>query len=114
MPAPDRGDLVFVDFNPQAGHEQAGQRPGIVLSPKAFNEATGFATVCPITTQKKGYPFEVELPEGLNISGVILTDQQKNLDWRARNFRIRDHAPDHVTDDCVAKIHTFVNYSEYY
>ena len=114
MPAPDRGDLVFLQFNPQAGHEQAGHRPAIVLSPQAFNQATGFAAVCPITNQVKGYPYEVDLPPGLAITGVVLTDQVKCLDWTARCFQVRDHAPDEVTDDCIAKIQTFLNFSDYY
>lgn len=108
MAAPDRGDLVYVHFNPQAGHEQAGNRPGIVLSPKAFNEATGFASVCPITNTIRGWGYEVKLPEGLAFQGVILTDQVKNLDWQARNFRIRGQAPEEIVSDCLAKIHTFL------
>jgi len=108
MAAPDRGDLVYAHFNPQAGHEQAGHRPGIVLSPKAFNDATGFAVICPITNQVKGYPFEVALPPGLAISGVILTDQVKSLDWRARNFQVRDQVPQEVVDECLTLIHTFL------
>jgi mRNA interferase MazF len=71
-PTPERGDLVYLNFNPQSGHEQSGRRPGIVLSPHAFNLVTGFAVVCPITSQEKGYPFEVKLPDGLHIKGGIL------------------------------------------
>ncbi|PLR75670.1 mRNA-degrading endonuclease [Bacillus sp. V3-13] len=108
MPAPERGDLVYANFNPQSGHEQAGRRPGIVLSPKIFNDATGFAVICPITNQVKGYPFEVALPNGLAITGVILTDQVKSLDWRARNFQITGQAPEEIIHDCLAKIHTFL------
>ena len=108
MSAPDRGNLVYVNFNPQAGHEQAGNRPGIVLSPKAFNEATGFAAVCPITNTIRGWGYEVRLPEGLAFQGVILTDQIKNLDWQARNLRVRGQAPEEIVNDCLAKIHTFL------
>jgi mRNA interferase MazF len=108
MLVPERGDLVYANFNLQVGHEQAGQRPGIVLSPKAFNEATGCAVVCPITGQEKGYPFEVALPSGLAISGVILTDQVKSLDWQARNFQVKGQVPAHIVIDCLAKIHTFI------
>ncbi|PFA67201.1 type II toxin-antitoxin system PemK/MazF family toxin [Bacillus cereus] len=108
MEAPERGDLVYLNFNPQAGREQAGHRPGIVISPKEFNEATGFATFCPITSTIRGWGYEVLLPEGLNISGVILTDQQKNLDWRARNVVKRDNAPEEIVEECIAKIHTFL------
>ncbi len=81
---PDAGDLIWLDFNPQAGHEQAGRRPGFVLSPRAYNEKTSLAVVCPVTSQVKGYPFEVPLPKGLPVAGVILADHLKSLDWRAR------------------------------
>lgn len=109
MTAPDRGDLVYVDFHPQAGHEQTGRRPAIVLSPKAFNAVTKFAVVCPITRQEKGYPFEVKLPSGLPIEGVILTDQVKSLDWRAHRFKIEGRAPDEVVQSCLDLIHTFLS-----
>jgi mRNA interferase MazF len=108
MPAPKRGDLVYIHFDPQSGHEQAETRPGIVLSPEEFNAATGFAVVCPITRQKKGYPFEVELPDGLSVNGVILTDQVKSLDWRARRFQILGSAPNEVIADCLELIHMFL------
>ncbi|MFS1511056.1 type II toxin-antitoxin system PemK/MazF family toxin [Chengkuizengella sp. SCS-71B] len=108
MSCPERGDLVYANFNPQAGHEQAGTRPGIVLSPKIFNQATGFAIICPITSHKKGYPFEVELPTGLAIEGVILTDQVKSLDWKARKFKIKEEAPKHIVTDCLNLIHKFL------
>lgn len=108
MTIPERGDLVYAQFTPHAGHEQAGRRPGIVLSPQSFNEVTGFAVICPITSQVKGYPFEVALPSGLAISGVILTDQVKSLDWRARNFQIKDKVSQEIIDDCLSLIHTFL------
>jgi mRNA interferase MazF len=82
---PDRGDVVWITFNPQAGHEQAGRRPAVVLSPKAYNGKVGLALLCPITSQVKGYPFEVLIPDGLPVNGVILSDQVKSLDWKARN-----------------------------
>lgn len=88
MSIPKRGDLVWLDFDPQTGHEQAGRRPAIVLSEQDFNEVTGFAVVCPITSQSKGYPFEVILPEDLPFSGVVLTDQFKSLDVRQRRISI--------------------------
>lgn len=81
---PRRGDAVWITLDPQAGHEQAGRRPALVLSPAAYNSRIGLALLCPITGQVKGYPFEVALPEGLRVSGVVLTDQVKSLDWRAR------------------------------
>ncbi|MEK5478998.1 type II toxin-antitoxin system PemK/MazF family toxin [Paenibacillus sp. FSL R5-0407] len=91
MTHPRRGDLVWLDFDPQAGHEHAGRRPAIVLSEADFNELTGFAVVCPITSQIKDYPFEVVLPEGLPFSGVALTDQFKSLDVRKRRIHIAGH-----------------------
>lgn len=82
---PERGDVVWITFNPQAGHEQAGRRPAVVLSPKSYNGKVGLALLCPVTSQIKGYPFEVAIPDGLSVSGVILSDQVKSLDWKARN-----------------------------
>jgi mRNA interferase MazF len=82
--APDAGDLVWVDFTPQAGREQAGRRPAVVLSPRSYNEKAGLAVLCPITSQSKGYPFEVALPAGSRVRGVILSDRIKSLDWRER------------------------------
>ncbi len=81
---PDRGDLVWLNFLPQAGHEQAGRRPAVVISPKAYNRPTQLALVCPVTSRSKGYPFEVLIPKTAAIQGVILADQLKSLDWRAR------------------------------
>lgn len=81
---PARGDVVWITFNPQAGHEQAGRRPALVLSPSYYNGRAGLAIVCPITNQIKGYPFEVVIPRGLKVTGVILSDQARSLDWRAR------------------------------
>lgn len=81
---PQRGDLVWLSFDPQAGHEQAGRRPAVVLSPGSYNAKTHLAVCCPITSQAKGYPFEVPLPDGFAIRGVVLSDQLKSLDWHAR------------------------------
>lgn len=83
---PDRGDVVWLEFDPQAGHEQARRRLALVLSPRAYNQRVGLALVCPVTSQIKGYPFEVSLPPtgGSPVAGVILADQIKSLDWRAR------------------------------
>jgi mRNA interferase MazF len=81
---PDAGDLIWLDFDPQTGHEQSGRRPALVLSPALYNDKAGLAVVCPITNQAKGYPFEVGLPAGLKLGGVVLTDQIKSLDWRKR------------------------------
>jgi mRNA interferase MazF len=82
---PERGDVVWMDFDPQAGHEQGGRRPAIVLSPRDYNQPAGLALFCPITNRAKGYPFEVALPAGAPVTGVVLVDQVRNLDWRARH-----------------------------
>ena len=82
--APDRGHIVWLSLDPQAGHEQAGRRPALVLSPASYNDRVGLALVCPITNRMKGYPFEVPLPDDLPVTGVVLADQVKSLDWRAR------------------------------
>jgi mRNA interferase MazF len=85
--APERGDAVWLDFDPQAGHEQAGRRPALVISPLAYNKKVGLALLCPITSQIKGYPFEVVIPKGHKATGAILSDQVKSLDWQIRNIR---------------------------
>lgn len=105
---PDRGDLVWLEFNPQAGHEQAGHRPALVLSPKAYNQATGLALMCPITSKEKGYPFETALPDGLKVSGVVLADQIKSLDWHARQASRADAAPSVIVNDVLAKLETLL------
>jgi mRNA interferase MazF len=105
---PERGDVVWITFNPQAGHEQAGRRPAVVLSPKAYNGKVGLALLCPITSQKKGYPFEVALPEGLPIGGVILSDQVKNLDWKARNAEKACSLPDEVITIVLQRVKALI------
>lgn len=106
MPAyvPQRGDVVWITLNPQAGHEQAGRRPAIVLSPGAYNGKTGLAILCPITSQVKGYPFEVHIPRELPVSGVILADQVKSLDWRVRQAEWMCSLPPDVTTEALAKL----------
>jgi mRNA interferase MazF len=91
--APDRGDLVWLDFTPQAGHEQAGHRPAVVLSPRAYNSRSGLAVVVPVTTRPKGRPFEVALPSGLPIRGVVLADQVRSADWSARGVEHAGRLP---------------------
>ena len=100
---PDRGDAVWLDFDPQAGHEQAGRRPAIVLSPAGYNRKVGLAIFCPVSTRVKGYPFEVPLPAGLRIQGVILADQLKSLDWRVRKARCAGQVPREVLEEVVAR-----------
>jgi mRNA interferase MazF len=89
---PERGDLIWLDFTPQAGTEQAGRRPAIVLSPRDFNIATGLAAVCPITNTKTGSSFEVELPRGAKLTGVVLTAQFRTVDWIVRNAKFHSKA----------------------
>ena len=101
---PQRGDIVWINMQPQAGHEQSGRRPAIVLSPAAYNNKVGLAILCPITNQIKGYPFEVILPKGLKINGTILSDQVKSLDWKIRRAEFCDKAPDYVIAEVLKKI----------
>ena len=101
-----RGDVVWLEFNPQAGHEQAGRRPALVISPAAYNRRSGLALFCPITTKVKGHPYEVVLPEGLPVKGAILSDQVKSLDWRARNALRFCSIPNEVLEDVLAKLNT--------
>lgn len=101
--APERGDIVWLTFDPQAGHEQAGRRPALVLSPKAYNAKTSLALICPITSQTKGYPFEVALPNG-PVNGVILADQVRNLDWTARRAEKISSVSDEVLSEVLAKL----------
>jgi len=101
---PQRGDVVWLTFNPQAGHEQAGRRPAVVLSPTAYNQKVGLAIFCPITNQIKGYPFEVLVPAGLAITGAILADQVKSLDWRARQAELIDTLPDLTMIEVLQKL----------
>ena len=103
---PDRGDAVWIAFYPQAGHEQAGRRPAIVLSPRAYNGKVGLAVLCPILRRAKGYPFEVGIPEGLGVQGVVLSDQVKSLDWRARNAELICLLPSSVIEEVRAKLLT--------
>ncbi len=105
---PERGDLVKMSFSPQAGHEQAGWRPALVVSPDAYNDASSLALFCPISSRAKGYPFEVPLPGGGAIAGVVLADQIRSLDWRARNATFVGKAPAAVTDDVLARLEPLV------
>ncbi|MEW5945620.1 MAG: type II toxin-antitoxin system PemK/MazF family toxin [bacterium] len=101
---PDRGDVVRISMNPQAGHEQAGRRPALVLSPAAYNGKTRLAILCPITHQVKGYPFEVPIPSGLKISGVVLADQAKSLDWKARKAELLCRLPEDVVETTLKRL----------
>jgi len=107
--APERGDLIWLQFNPQAGHEQAGHRPAVVISPSSYNRRVGLALCCPVTSQVKGYPFEVLLPSGLGVEGAILSDQIKSLDWRVRKARRIGNLPADVLQETVGKILALVD-----
>ncbi|MFZ2960579.1 MAG: endoribonuclease MazF [Candidatus Ozemobacteraceae bacterium] len=101
---PDRGDIVWINMNPQVGREQSGRRPAIVLSPLKYNSKAGLSLICPITSQTKGYPFEVIIPEGFKIKGTILADQFKSIDWDARQVELIFKAPERVIEEVQAKI----------
>ena len=105
---PDRGDAVWLTFDPHAGHEQAGRRPAVVVSPKPYNARSGLALFCPVTSQVKGYPFEVLLPEDLPIEGAILSDQVRSLDWRVRKAARICALPSATIDEVVGKLQTLV------
>jgi mRNA interferase MazF len=106
---PDRGDIVWLQFDPQAGREQAGHRPAFVVSPRAYNTKVGLALFCPITSRVKGYPFEVPLPKQGKVRGAILSDQLKSLDWRARKVARFDRASEEVVREVTARILALVN-----
>lgn len=106
MPAytPRRGDVVWLTLDPQSGHEQAGRRPALVISPEAYNRKTGLFLACPVTSRVKGYPFEVALPKGVGVSGVVLCDQIKSLDWKARRAEFAASVDDDTLSEVVARI----------
>jgi mRNA interferase MazF len=106
---PDRGDAIWISLNPQAGHEQAGRRPAAVLSPVAYNERVGLVILCPITNQRKGYPFEVAIPVGLSVAGIVLSDQVKNLDWRVRQAEFICKLPDETVVEVLGKLATLLS-----
>jgi len=101
---PERGDIVWINLNPQAGHEQAGHRPALVLSPKAYNAKVGLMLCCPITHQAKGYPFEVDVQGDPHVSGVVLADQVKCLDWQARGIRKKGVASRAELEETIEKL----------
>jgi len=101
--APKRGNVVWLHFSPQTGHEQAGRRPAVVLSPEAYNQKTSLGLFCPITNQVKGYPFEVRLPSGLAVSGAVLCDQIKSLDWTARRAEFICDLPENTVEEILGK-----------
>ena len=106
--APERGDVVWITMNPSVGHEQSGRRPALVLSPGSYNSKVGLAILCPITGQVKGYPFEVAVPDGLSVQGVILSDQAKSLDWRSRKAEFLCKAPSEIVTEVLQKLERLV------
>jgi mRNA interferase MazF len=105
---PERGDIVWLSLDPQAGHEQAGRRLALIVSPAAYNGKTNLCLACPITNNKKGYPFEVVIPNGGSSSGVVLSDQVKSLDWNARNAAFIEALPASVVDEVIRKINVLL------
>jgi len=106
---PQCGDVVWITLIPQSGHEQRGRRPAVVLSPGNYNAKTGLAILCPITSQIKGYPFEVLIPAGLPIAGAILSDQVKSLDWHARNAELICRLPTETITETLQKLGTLLS-----
>jgi mRNA interferase MazF len=109
---PDAGDIIKINFDPQAGHEQGGWRPALVLSPKVYNNKTGLAVVVPITNQAKGYPFEVQLPAQMKTTGVVLADAIKNVDWKARSTKYADTAPPEVVRAVRERLMVLLGFDE--
>lgn len=105
---PDRGDAVWLTFDPQAGHEQSGRRPAVVLSPRAYNRVTGLVILCRVTSHIKGYPFEVAIPDDLPLEGVVLSDQVRSLDWRARKASRICSLPDEITAEVLGKLQSLL------
>jgi mRNA interferase MazF len=101
---PQRGDVVMISFNPQAGHEQEGRRPAVILSPAEYHSKAGLALLCPVTSRIKGYPFEVLIPDGLAVSGAILSDQVKSLDWKIRRAVKLCALPEATISEVLAKL----------
>ena len=108
MYSPDRGDAVWLNFSPKAGHEQSGRRPAVVVSPKSYNKKVGLGLFCPITSQIKGYPFEVVIPAGMSISGVVLSDQIKSLDWKVRDAQFICKLPVSTMSEVLKKLSTLL------
>lgn len=106
---PARGDILWTTFDPSVGHEEAGARPALVLSPASYNGKVGLAIVCPVTTRVKGYPFEVLLPDGLPVQGAVLADHVRSLDWAGRSARIACEVPAAVVEEVLGKLGTLLD-----
>ncbi|MFG6097856.1 endoribonuclease MazF [Leptothoe sp. ISB3NOV94-8A] len=105
---PGRGDIVYLDFDPTKGHEQRGHRPALVVSPRSYNVKSSLALFMPVTRQQKGYPFEVLLPPGLQVQGVVLADQIKCLDWKARKVQFVETVPEELIEEVQAKVEPLI------
>jgi len=105
---PERGDVVWISFDPQSGHEQAGRRPALVLSPRRYNEVVGLAIMCLITSKPKAYPFEVLLPLKSEVQGAILTDHVRSLDWVVRKATFIEALPKRLLREVLAKLQTLI------
>ncbi|MCT1398467.1 endoribonuclease MazF [Paenibacillus sp. p3-SID867] len=106
---PDRGDLVWLQFNPQSGHKQSGKCPALVLLPAQYNGKVGLALFCPVTSKAKGYPFEVIIPQDLPIEGVILSDQIKSLDWQSRQVKFICRVPKETLDEVLSRVDMLIH-----
>ena len=104
----ERGDVVWISFNPVAGHEQSGRRPALVISPRIYNALSGLVLCCPITSKKKGYPFEVDIKDS-KIDGVVISDQLRSIDWQARKVKLHSRASADIVNDVLAKINVLVS-----
>ncbi|MDY6855448.1 MAG: type II toxin-antitoxin system PemK/MazF family toxin [Thermodesulfobacteriota bacterium] len=109
---PDRGDAVWINFNPQAGYEQSRRSPAVVLSRSSYNGKVGLAIFCPVTNQVKGYPFEAIIPSGLKIAGAILSDQFNSLDWKIRNAEFYDKIPESIIFEIFKKLSTLLRFDK--
>lgn len=109
---PSRGDVVWISLNPHAGHEQAGRRPALVVSPLAYNRKVGLAILCPITNQLKGYPFEAVIPPGSEVTGAVLSDQVKCLDWRERQAELICRLRAETVVEVIEKLQTLLSLDE--
>jgi len=107
---PQKGDIVWLDFNPQTGHEQAGRRPALVLSPHNYNAKIGLVLVCPITSKVKNLSFETRIPDNINVKGVILSDQIKSFDWKKRNIEYICRIHSSIFDEVIAKLSTLLEH----
>ncbi len=109
---PSRGDAVWISLSPPAGHEQAGRRPALIASPTSYNRKAGLALLWPITSQRKGYPFEVSLPPDLGVAGVVLSDQLKSLDWRVRRATFICRVPPAVVREALDRVGVLLDVGE--